>query len=137
MKLTFCGAAKTVTGSKHLVELSNGSTLLLDCGLFQGGRGQDAKNAEPFPIDPARLDAVVLSHAHIDHSGRLPLLVRRGFRGPVHAQRATLALADILLRDAADLEESSVRRTNRRRARRKFDSLKSDFRILVKSSVQR
>lgn len=114
MELEFYGAAGYVTGSCHILRI-NGATVLLDCGLIQGGDREEAKNVDPFPFDAAAIDAVVLSHAHIDHSGRLPLLVRRGFRGTIHAQNATKALTDILLRDSADLEESRVRRQNRRR----------------------
>ena len=77
----FIGAAGEVTGSCHLLRTSR-YTILLDCGLIQGGREDEARNAEPFPFDPATIDAVVLSHAHIDHSGRLPLLVQRGYRAP-------------------------------------------------------
>ncbi|TWH10258.1 MBL fold metallo-hydrolase [Pseudoxanthomonas taiwanensis] len=81
MEIEFHGAAGGVTGSMHLVEAA-GRRILLDCGMLQGGRELEAGNAAPFPFDPAGLDAVVLSHAHIDHIGRLPLLVARGYRGP-------------------------------------------------------
>ncbi len=114
MELEFYGAAGYVTGSCHILRVA-GSTILLDCGLIQGGDREEAKNADPFPFDPADIDAVVLSHAHIDHSGRLPLLTRRGFTGTIHTQNATRALTDILLRDSAGLEDSRVRRQNRRR----------------------
>ncbi|MEM1435944.1 MAG: MBL fold metallo-hydrolase, partial [Pseudomonadota bacterium] len=117
MELEFFGAAGEVTGSCHIVRC-NGHTLLLDCGMIQGGRGSEARNRKPFPFDPAAIDAVVLSHAHIDHSGRLPLLVKRGFRGPIHAHNATCDLAEILLEDAARLAASQARRDNERRARR-------------------
>ena len=79
--------------------------MLLDCGLIQGGRKDEARNADPFPFDATKIDAVVLSHAHLDHCGRLPLLVKRGFHGPVFAQEATCELVDILLADAAHLAE--------------------------------
>lgn len=114
MELEFYGAAGQVTGSCHILRVAS-ATILLDCGLIQGGRRAESANAEPFPFNPADIDAVVLSHAHIDHSGRLPLLVKRGFRGPIHCQNATVALADILLADSASLERSRVRRENRRR----------------------
>jgi metallo-beta-lactamase family protein len=84
--------------------------------MIQGGDRDEAKNADPFPFDTGEIDAVILSHAHIDHSGRLPLLVKRGFRGPIHTQNATQALIGILLADSADLEDSHVRRENRHRA---------------------
>jgi metallo-beta-lactamase family protein len=113
MELEFYGAAGQVTGSCHILRVG-GSTLLLDCGLIQGGRKAEAANSDPFPFDPARIDAVVLSHAHIDHSGRLPLLFKRGFRGEVHTHNASKALVSILLADAASLERSRVRRENRR-----------------------
>jgi len=114
MELEFYGAAGYVTGSCHILRIGD-RTVLLDCGLIQGGDREEAKNADPFPFDADQIDAVVLSHAHIDHSGRLPLLVKRGFRGTIHTQNATLALMGILLRDSADLESSRVRRENRRR----------------------
>jgi len=104
MNLEFFGAAGEVTGSCHILRV-NGKTVLLDCGLIQGGRKDEARNSDPFPFDAAAVDAVVLSHAHLDHSGRLPLLVKRGFRGPVYAQEATCELVAILLADAAKLEE--------------------------------
>jgi len=114
MELEFYGAAGQVTGSCHILRIGS-ATILLDCGLIQGGRRAESANAEPFPFKPADIDAVVLSHAHIDHSGRLPLLVKRGFRGRIHCQNATRALAEILLADSASLERSRVRRENRRR----------------------
>ncbi|MEM6710128.1 MAG: MBL fold metallo-hydrolase [Pseudomonadota bacterium] len=117
MELEFFGAAGEVTGSCHILRC-NGRTLLLDCGMIQGGRTSEVRNAKPFPFDAAAVDAVVLSHAHIDHSGRLPLLVKRGFRGPIHAHNATCDLAEILLEDAARLAASQSRRANERRARR-------------------
>lgn len=116
MDISFLGAAGGVTGSCHLVRVG-GRELLLDCGLFQGRHEEEARNRDPFPFDAARLDAVVLSHAHIDHSGRLPILVRRGFRGPVYATPATIDLARVLLRDAAHLQEADAERENRRRLR--------------------
>jgi metallo-beta-lactamase family protein len=114
MELEFYGAAGYVTGSCHILRVA-GRTVLLDCGLIQGGDREEAKNADPFPFDPAEIDAVVLSHAHIDHSGRLPLLVKRGFEGFIHTQNASMALIGILLADCAGLEDSRVRRKNRRR----------------------
>src|SRR5690606_25122323 len=116
MDISFLGAAGGVTGSCHLVRVG-GHELLLDCGLFQGAAEDEARNREPFPFDAAGLGAVVLSHAHIDHSGRLPILVRRGFRGPVYATPATIDLARVLLRDAAHLQEADAERENRRRLR--------------------
>ena len=104
MELQFYGAAGRVTGTCHIVR-SGGHTLLLDCGLIQGSAEEEALNREPFPFDPRDIDAVVLSHGHIDHSGRLPLLVNHGFRGPIHAQHATIDLSRVLLLDSASLAE--------------------------------
>jgi metallo-beta-lactamase family protein len=116
-ELEFYGASGRVTGSCHILHV-DGRTVLLDCGLIQGSREDEDLNAAEFPFDAAELDAVVLSHAHLDHAGRLPLLVRRGFRGTIHAQNATKALMRILLNDAATLAASDARRSNRRRADR-------------------
>ncbi len=114
MELEFYGAAGRVTGSCHILRV-DGYTVLLDCGLIQGGRKEEARNADAFPFDAEEIDAVVLSHAHIDHAGRLPLLAKRGFQGVIHAQNASRALMEILLRDAAAIEAGDTRRENRRR----------------------
>src|SRR5690606_17848612 len=96
LELTFLGAAGTVTGSRHL--LSDGeASVMLDCGMFQGLKTLRQRNWAPFPVDPAEIDAIVLSHAHLDHSGYLPRLVRDGFKGNVYASGATIDLCDILL----------------------------------------
>ncbi|HET9631522.1 MAG TPA: MBL fold metallo-hydrolase [Terrabacter sp.] len=105
--LTFLGAAGTVTGSKFLVE-SGGTRLLVDCGLYQGERRWRALNWEAPPVDPSTLDAVALTHAHLDHCGYLPALVRAGFTGPVHATAGTAALAAVILRDSAHLQEEEA-----------------------------
>ena len=116
MRITFNGAAGgEVTGSSHLLEAA-GKRLLLDCGMVQGGREAEARNLGPFAFDPADIDALVLSHAHIDHIGRLPLLVKRGFKGPIFAQAATCDLLPIMLLDAASLAENAAERANRDRA---------------------
>jgi len=115
--LTFYGAVQGVTGSCYLLE-SDSARILLDCGLIQGSRGDEARNADPFPFDAAKIDAVVLSHAHLDHCGRLPLLVKRGFRGPVYAQEASCELAAILLADAAHLQERDAEYQSRKTGKR-------------------
>jgi metallo-beta-lactamase family protein len=115
VRLTFHGAAQTVTGSRHLLAL-NGHQLLLDCGLFQGPRKETyARNLE-FGFEAAAVDAVVLSHAHIDHCGNLPNLVQRGFAGLIHATPATAHITDLLLRDAAHIQESDAAYLNKKRA---------------------
>ena len=106
-KLTFLGAAGCVTGSKHLVE-ANGKRLLVDCGLYQGERELRERNWEPFPVEPSSIDWVVLTHAHIDHTGYLPRLVNDGFRGPVLANEATFELCQLLLHDSAHLQEEDA-----------------------------
>ncbi len=121
MELTSYGAAGEVTGSCHLVELAEGNKtrrVLLDCGLIQGRRADELRNHDPFPFDPGTLDAVVLSHAHIDHSGRLPMLVKQGFRGRIHTHQASADLVEILLKDSASLNARDVERKNRQRERR-------------------
>src|SRR6185369_12602950 len=106
--LTFLGAARTVTGSKHLLRTSRAS-VLLDCGLYQGRRHESFEKNRNIPVDTAALDAVVLSHAHIDHSGALPVLCREGFRGPIYATPATRDLAAPMLLDAALIQASDAR----------------------------
>ncbi len=117
MKITFWGAARGVTGSRHLLELGD-DTLLLECGLFQGHRDETERRNREFPFPPHTVDAVVLSHAHIDHSGNLPLLVREGFGGPIYCTHATQDLCNIMLRDSAHIHEKDVEFLNKRRARR-------------------
>jgi metallo-beta-lactamase family protein len=112
MKLTSFGAADGVTGSKHLIDVG-GSRILLDCGLFQGLKLHRERNWQPLPIDLHSIDAVVLSHAHLDHSGWLPVLVKHGFRGPIFTNTATRDLCAVLLADSAHLQEEDARRANR------------------------
>jgi metallo-beta-lactamase family protein len=112
VKLTSFGGADGVTGSKHLVEAA-GTRILLDCGLFQGLKLHRERNWQPLPIDLGSIDAVVLSHAHLDHSGWLPALVKHGYRGPIFTNAATLDLAAVLLADSAHLQEEDARRANR------------------------
>lgn len=117
VRLQFWGAARTVTGSKHLVTV-NGQRLLLDCGLFQGRRRNTYERNLNFPFDPKDIDALVLSHAHIDHSGNIPNLVKRGFQGPIYATFATRDLCSAMLRDSAHIMEGDVAYLNKKRARR-------------------
>lgn len=118
MHLSFHGAAQTVTGSKHLIALKNGKKLLLDCGLFQGmGRQTDTLNSH-FGFDATAVSYLVLSHAHIDHSGLIPKLYKEGFRGPVFCTPATADLAEILLLDSAEIQQSDAKYINRKRARK-------------------
>jgi metallo-beta-lactamase family protein len=112
LDIHFLGAADTVTGSRHLVDIA-GQRVLLDCGLFQGYKALRERNWAPFPVPPAQIDAVVLSHAHLDHSGWLPALVRDGFKGSILCSAATRDLAEVLLLDSAHLQEEDARRANR------------------------
>src|SRR3954469_16954644 len=108
MKIAFHGAARTVTGSKHLLTLNNGTQILLDCGMFQGmGNETDALNRE-FGFDPKEISCVVLSHAHIDHSGLLPKLVKEGFEGKIFCTPATKDLAVLLLEDSANIQQNDL-----------------------------
>lgn len=118
MQLTFHGAAETVTGSKHLLSLDDGHRLLLDCGLFQGRREESNRRNRDFGFDAASVDAVVLSHAHIDHAGLLPKLWADGFRGRIWATHATRDLCSLMLRDSAYLQEKDVRFVNKIRRRK-------------------
>ncbi len=112
--VTFWGAARTVTGSMHQLD-AGGRTMLLDCGLFQGHREESRRRNQEFPFRPKDIDAVLLSHAHIDHSGNLPNLVRQGFAGPVYCTPATRALAAVMLGDAAKIQEEDAAYLNRKR----------------------
>src|SRR6202035_4184914 len=103
-KLTFLGAAGTVTGSKYLVEAAN-KRLLVDCGIFQGPPELSDRNYKPLPTDPKSFDYVVLTHAHLDHSGLLPRLVKYGYGGPIFANPATIELTTLLLKDSAHLQQ--------------------------------
>jgi metallo-beta-lactamase family protein len=112
MKIRFLGAAKTVTGSRYLLQ-SEGKNFLIDCGLFQGFKELRLRNWAPFPVNPKTIDGVLLTHAHIDHSGYLPLLVRNGFNGPIYSTEATRDLSRILLLDSGHLQEEDAKRANR------------------------
>lgn len=116
MKITFHGAARTVTGSKHLLTLDSGKKILLDCGMFQGlGKETDTLNRD-LGFDPSTLDAVILSHAHIDHSGLMPLLVKEGLLKPIYCTPATKDLATLMLEDSAGIQENEAKYINKRRA---------------------
>ncbi len=117
MKISFHGAARGVTGSCHLVECA-GKKILIDCGLYQGGREISQENSEPFGFDPAQIDYLFLTHAHLDHCGRLPLLVKRGFVGEVVATAASFELARLIMLDSAGLQEGEARYQTRRAQRR-------------------
>lgn len=114
MKLEFWGAAQTVTGSMHLLKV-NGHNILLDCGLYQGRRQEAYERNHHFPFNPSEIDALILSHAHIDHTGNVPTLVKQGYRGPIWATSATRDLCALMLSDSAHIQESDVRYVNKRR----------------------
>lgn len=114
--LTFYGAVTGVTGSMYLLQTDQ-STVLLDCGLFQGRREEEEANSKPLPFDISNLDAVILSHAHLDHSGRLPLLIAEGYQGPIYMTRPSCDLIEVLLKDAASLQERDAQWENQRRRR--------------------
>ncbi len=122
MKLSFLGAAGTVTGSKTLIE-HQGKRILVDCGLFQGYKNLRLMNWDDWPFDPRSLDAVVLTHAHLDHSGALPLLIRNGFNGPVYATAATAELCGLLLPDSGHLQEEDANYANRHKSSRHHPAL--------------
>ena len=111
--LTFLGAARTVTGSKHLLDI-DGQRILFDCGLFQGLKELRQRNWSPLPVPPDSIDAVVLTHAHIDHSGWLPRLIAQGFKGPIHCTAGTAGLCKLVLPDAAHLQEEDAKFANKR-----------------------
>lgn len=114
LQLQVFGAAEQVTGSLYLLRMDN-HNVLLECGLIQGGRKQEKRNADAFPFDVGDIDAVILSHAHIDHSGRIPLLVKRGYKGPIYAQNATRSLCKIMLPDSGYINEKQAQWENKAR----------------------
>lgn len=117
MKIRFCGATEGVTGSCHLL-MTDKASVLMDCGQFQGGKSQDKLNFEEFPFNPEEVDAMILSHAHIDHCGRIPLLVKRGFRGSIYCTKATADLLPIMLRDSGYIHEKEAEWANKKAERK-------------------
>jgi metallo-beta-lactamase family protein len=116
MKIAFHGAARTVTGSKHLVTLKNGSKILLDCGMFQGlGKETDMLNRE-FGFNPTEVTVMILSHAHVDHSGLIPRLVAEGFQGKIHCTAGTKDLTVVLMKDSAEIQQDEIKYINKRKA---------------------
>ncbi len=116
MKIKFCGAVSSVTGSCHLLTTEY-HNVLLDCGLYQGGKTLEELNEEPFPFEPSEIECVVLSHAHVDHCGRLPLLVKQGFSGPIYCTDATADLLHVMLPDCAHIQEKETEWANRKAER--------------------
>ena len=128
MKVKFCGAAREVTGSCHLITLDNGLKILLDCGLYQGRSKHMQDFNTKWYFDPKEIDCVILSHAHIDHSGRLPKLVRDGFRGHIMCTHATRSLCAIMLLDSSKIQERDAEYWNRRQIKKKKRGKKPKFR---------
>jgi len=127
-KLTFFGAIEGVTGSMYLLRAAD-SRILLDCGLFQGRREEEEANHKPLPFDASKIDAMVLSHAHLDHSGRIPLLLGEGFSGPIYMTRPSCDLIEVLLKDAASLQERDAEWENRRRRRSGKEEIEPLYRL--------
>lgn len=123
MTIQFFGAARTVTGSKHLLTTANGKQILLDCGLFQGINTDELN--QQFGFNPSEVDYMVLSHAHIDHTGLIPRLVRQGFKGPIYTTSATIDLCEIMLMDSARIQVRDLERVNKRRVRRSEPELEA------------
>src|SRR4051812_3715702 len=126
MKIQFHGATGDVTGSAYHVTTKDAS-ILVDCGMFQGGRKEKAKNRNAARLEGGHLDAVVLTHGHLDHVGRLPLLTRNGYEGPIYATRPTIELATLILKDSLSLQRSDLQRENRRRAKANLPALEPLF----------
>jgi len=125
MYITFHGAARHVTGSKHLLQLNNGTNILLDCGMFQGMGEHNGDMNEHFGFNPKKVDHLVLSHAHIDHCGLIPRLVAEGFNGPIYCTPPTMDLARILLLDSAKIQEQDTAYTNKHRAKKNLPPLEN------------
>ena len=145
MKIKFCGADRTVTGSQHLLEV-NGKKILLDCGMFQGKREEAYDINKSFLFEPADIDCVILSHAHIDHSGNLPSLIRKGFIGDIYSTTATRDLCSIMLQDSAHIQERDVEFVNKKRAKKgeylfeplyNFDDVRNVMKLFKASSYNK
>ena len=136
MKLRFCGATREVTGSCFLVEV-NDRRILVECGLIQGAAEDEARNREPFPFDPLKIDAVILTHAHLDHSGRLPLLIKAGYRGPIYTHSASGDLARIMLKDAGYLNQKEAEWENRKRQRKHLTLVEPLYTLQEAQAVMR
>jgi metallo-beta-lactamase family protein len=136
MKIQFCGAAGTTTGSKHLLEV-NDQRILLDCGLYQGRRAEAMERNRTFPFNPENIDCVVLSHAHIDHSGNLPQLHRKGYKGNIYATPATRDLCSIMLPDAAHIHTMDIKWLNKHRKRADQPLLTPDYTLIDAENVLR
>lgn len=129
MTISFHGAAQTVTGSKHLITFPNGKKILLDCGMFQGLGKETITLNQEFGFEPSELDAVILSHAHIDHVGLLPRLMKQGFDGSIYCTVATAAFAEVLLMDSAYIQEMDIRHVNKRREQKGLELFKPLYKI--------
>lgn len=135
MNISFHGAAHTVTGSKHIVELSNGKKILLDCGLFQGMGDKTPELNQHFGFNPAEIDYMILSHAHIDHSGLLPKLVKEGYKGNIYCTPATADLTQVLLLDSAFIQEADVAFVNKRRAAQQLPPIRPLYSVADANNV--
>ena len=129
MKISFHGAARTVTGSKHLLKLNSGLNILLDCGFFQGMGPETDQLNRHLGFDPAEVDLLILSHAHIDHSGNIPFLVKQGFKGKIYCTAATHDLAAIMLADTAHIQENDLKYVNKKRAAKDKEPLEPIYTI--------
>lgn len=129
MRIEFKGAARTVTGSKYLITLYSGKTILLDCGLFQGKDATDSNFNKNLGFDPTKVDYVILSHAHIDHSGAIPYLVKQGFKGQIYCTMATKDLCQIMLIDSAHIQEADVKYVNKARIQKNLEPIEPLYTI--------
>jgi len=122
VQIEFIGAARTVTGSQHLLHI-NGKKILLDCGQFQGKRSETYEKNKNFRFNPSEIDVLILSHAHIDHSGNIPNLVSKGFNGIIYATSATVDLCQIMLTDSAHLQEKDIEFVNKKRKKKNEEAI--------------